>query len=212
MQLITDLLFGSFVLLTLHSPSQERLALAVLFYSTVGDQWTSNTGWLTATHHGNWFGVTIDSSTNYVRRLSLRDNALRGTIPEQIGELTSLAIFSIQNNALSGTIPAQIGELTSLTDLYLHNNALGGTIPTQIQDLISLTYLYLNQNALTGPIPNGVCDLPAYLWADCGNCNLSKPGCCNSFCATPNPTPNPTPYPTPNPTPNRGRCREKECP
>ena len=121
-----------------------------------GDHWTSNTGWLTATHHGNWFGVTIDSSTSYVSRLSLDTNALSGTIPEQIGQLTSLNLLSLQHNALSGTIPVQIGELTSLTSFYL------------------------SDNDLTGPLPNDVCDLPPFfIYADCGNCNLSKPGCCD---------------------------------
>ena len=134
---------------------------------------------MTATHHLNWFRVTSDSSKTYVRKLSLHDNALRGTIPAQIGQLTSLTNFGLQKNALSGTIPTQIGQLTSLTDLYLHNNALSGAIPTQIQDLTSLTTFYLFKNTLSGSIPNGVCDLPASLRADCVNCEIPKTGCCN---------------------------------
>ena len=110
---------------------------------------------MTATHHGNWFGVDIDSSTDYVSGLSLYSNDLSGTIPTQIGQLISLNQLSFHNNSLSGTIPEQIGELTSLTRLELYNNDISGSIP------------------------NGVCDLPAYLWADCGNCNPSKTGCCN---------------------------------
>ena len=111
---------------------------------------------MTATHHGSWFGVTISSSTNFVTILSLQNNALSGNIPTQIGELNSLNQLSLRDNSLSGTIPEQFGELTELTDLYLSGNDL------------------------TGPIPNGVCDLPPFfIYADCGNCNPSRDGCCN---------------------------------
>ena len=214
--------------------SQERLVLAILYYATGGDEWTSNSGWLDATHHDTWFGVTTDSSTNsyYVSRLDLSDNELTGPIPTQfgqlttleklslynnkltgsipstkIGQLTSLEYLSLSDNELTGPIPTQIGQLTSLEKLYLYNNKLTGSIPTKIGQLTSLEWLFLNNNELTGPIPkqigqlvtslkslslshnevtgpvpDGVCDLPKTrnLWADCDNCNLSKPDCCNA--------------------------------
>ena len=185
---------------------QERLVLAVFYYATGGDQWSRSTNWLTATHHeDNWYGVTTDSSTDYVLELDLFSNALSGSIPTEIGSLTSLEYLFLSNNALSGSIPAQIGSLTSLQQLYLDFNALSGSIPTEIGSLTSLGYLGLGYNALSGSIPteigsltslqwlylfnndfsgsipDGVCDVVQFtLQADCVNCNLSKEGCCNS--------------------------------
>ena len=128
--------------------------LAVLYFATSGDQWSS-ANWMDANDHNTWHGVATYSSTNYVEVLSLHSNALNGTIPVEIGDLTSLTALHLSNNDLSGTIPAEIGNLTSLTDLSLDGNALNGTIP------------------------DSVCDLPAYLAADCGNCNHSQSDCCD---------------------------------
>ena len=146
-----------------------------MFYSTGGDHWKSDTGWLTATHHGNWFGVTIASSTNYVRRLSLHDNYLSESIPSQIGQLTTLTALDLYNNNLSGTVPAQIGQLTSLDSLILHNNALSGTIPSQIGQLKSLTFLDLSYNALSGTIPIQILQLTSLIGLYLDNNDLTGP-------------------------------------
>ena len=137
-------------------PSKERLALAVLYFSTGGDHWKSKYGWLSAAHHGNWFGVTIASSTNYVSILSLHDNKLSESLPTQIGHFTSLTSLDLYHNHLSGTIPTQIGQFTSLNRLILHTNAFDGIIPEQIGHLTSLTSLELYSNALGGTIPTQI--------------------------------------------------------
>ena len=157
----TNTFFFSFLQISLIL-LQERLVLAVFYYATGGDQWSaSSTNWLTATHHKNWYGVTTDSRTNWQLQLSLDHNSLRGSIPTEIGNLTSLKGLFLKNNYLSGSIPTQIGSLTSLQFFYLYDNTLSGSIP------------------------DGVCDLNPgnfYLQADCVNCNLSKAGCCYNYC------------------------------
>ena len=167
--------------------------LVVFYYSTGGDQWKISDNWLDANDHSKWYGVTTDSS-NYVKTLNLQTNAvgewisgnaLNGTIPAEIGDLTSLTeLWLLRNNDLSGPIPAEIGNLTSLTELVLTSNDLSGPIPAEIGNLTSLTGLFLNGNALTGSIPEGVCNLPsAYFSADCDNCNQSTTGCCDNKCS-----------------------------
>ena len=59
-----------------------------------------------------------------------------GSIPAEIGNLTSLTKLYLDNNDLNGTIPSDIGSLTSLTDLQIHNNQLSGSIPPEIGCLI----------------------------------------------------------------------------
>ena len=46
---------------------------------------------------------------------------------------------------LNGTIPTEIGFLTSLTYLNLFNNALAGSLPQEIEMLTGLTGLYLGE-------------------------------------------------------------------
>jgi hypothetical protein len=37
---------------------QQRYALATFYYSTNGDDWTNDAGWLTGANECMWFGVT----------------------------------------------------------------------------------------------------------------------------------------------------------
>jgi hypothetical protein len=88
--------------------------------------------------------------------LDLFNNALSGSIPSQIVLLTSLTDLDLSMNALTGSIPSQIGLLTSLTGLGLSTIALTGSIPSQIGLLTGLTGLDLSMNALTGSIPSQI--------------------------------------------------------
>ena len=63
------------------------------------------------------------------------------------------------NNALTGSIPPEIGNLTNLTYLGLYLNQLTGSIPPEIGNLTNLTHLNLRYNQLSGEIPENICDL-----------------------------------------------------
>ena len=139
-------------------PQAEADALIALYDATDGDNWDDNTGWKTDPVVGNWFGVTVSGGN--VTQLELNNNSLNGTIPSDIGDLTSLTILRLHANSLSGSIPTEIGNLTSLTTLWLHDNSLSGSIPTEIGNLTSLTDLRLHQNSLSG-VETGALQLPA---------------------------------------------------
>jgi len=72
----------------------------------------------------------------------LADNNQLTTLPESIGNLTSLTTLYLEFNQLT-TLPESIGNLTSLTTLYLEFNQLT-TLPESIGNLTSLTYLDLD--------------------------------------------------------------------
>ena len=91
--------------------------------------------------------------------LSLHDNQLTGSIPQEIGNLTSLTHLYLNDNQLSGPIPQEIGNLVSLVHLYLHNNQLSGPIPPEIGNLNGLTGLLLYDNHLSGSIPSEIGNL-----------------------------------------------------
>ena len=86
--------------------------------------------------------------------LQLYVNDLTGTIPSQLGTLSSLGRLYLHNNKLTGQTPSQLGKISTLQYLYLENNKLTGTIPSQLGTLSSLRLLFLSNNKLTGPIPS----------------------------------------------------------
>ena len=113
-------------------PSCEREALVALYNATNGDNWTTNTHWLSAQPLGDWHGVTTDANGR-VTGLLLTVNQLRGSIPAELGNLNKLTHLYLGGNRLSGSIPAALGNLNNLTHLYLRDNQLRGCVPDSLR-------------------------------------------------------------------------------
>ena len=146
----------------------ERAVLEAFYTATGGDTWTKQTD----TNTGNdWPNKGADPYTipgdsinclselsgvrtwkGRVYSLTFPDNNLTGTIPSEVGKLTSLDSISLENNKLTGTIPDFSG-LTNLDSLELENNELTGDIPA-LDGLTSLYTFNLSGNELTGDIPD----------------------------------------------------------
>ncbi len=135
----------------------ERAALVALYDATDGDNWTDNTKWKSEEPVGDWYGVTVRNGA--VTRLDLDLNNLRGELPSEIGDLTSLEVLWLTLNNLTGAIPSEIGNLTSLEALNLDNNSLSGAIPAEIGNLTRLHWLLLSSNSLSGEIPSEIGNL-----------------------------------------------------
>ena len=71
----------------------QRYVLATLYYSSNGDNWKENTGWLTDLNEcTNWFkngDGRFCSSSGAVSELDLNNNKMIGTIPEEIALLSN---------------------------------------------------------------------------------------------------------------------------
>ena len=65
------------------------------------------------------------------------------------------------NGGVTGTIPSEIGELTSLSFLELsHLSGLSGTLPEELANAVNLYSLTLNGNpGLSGSIPVELCTI-----------------------------------------------------
>lgn len=81
---------------------------------------------------------------------------MTGTIPTDIGKLTTLEKLQVNGNMFSGTIPSEIGLMTSLLYLNLQGNNFSGTIPTEIGLLSNLREVWLDGNSFTGTISRGI--------------------------------------------------------
>ena len=142
-------------------PTQQYDALYALYTSTNGPGWVSKcNNWVFSSTNpdysascNGWHGVYCNGQCN-VTVLNLPRCQLTGTIPSQLGSLTSIEYLDLDSNSLTGTIPSQLGYMTSMTLLLLYSNNLTGTIPSQFEYMTSLTSLGLNNNSLTGTIPS----------------------------------------------------------
>ena len=117
--------------------------------------------WKTDTPIHEWEGVTIDGSTAAVVGLDLSERGLRGTIPPELSNLSSLRLMNLRHNELTGKIPPELGILADLEVLNLTDNFIEGAIPSEILGLSNLTRLQLGGNLIEDQIPAELGDLTA---------------------------------------------------
>ncbi|XP_047333806.1 putative kinase-like protein TMKL1 [Impatiens glandulifera] len=97
--------------------------------------------------------------------LQLPSAGLSGTLPRELGELSSLQSLYLGVNTLTGSIPLELGYSSSLSELDLGNNLLNGSLPASIWNLCDrLSSIRLHGNSLSGEIPQ-----PAFLNSSCNN-------------------------------------------
>ncbi|KAL2501123.1 putative LRR receptor-like serine/threonine-protein kinase [Forsythia ovata] len=104
--------------------------------------------------------ITSFTKCRYLINLSFGDNPLNGILPVSVGNLsTSLQYLYAYNCDLWGSIPKEIGNLSSLIKLSLFGNQLTGSIPTSVVNLQKLQGLFLDHNKISGSIPDTLCEL-----------------------------------------------------
>ncbi|KAL2501077.1 putative LRR receptor-like serine/threonine-protein kinase [Forsythia ovata] len=104
--------------------------------------------------------ITSFTKCRYLILLDFGDNPLNGILPVSVGNLsTSLQYLYVYNCDLWGSIPKEIGNLSSLIALSLYGNQLMGSIPTSVVDLQKLQKLDLSRNKISGSIPDTLCEL-----------------------------------------------------
>lgn len=125
----------------------ERYALLTLYYSTTTptEKWKMNVNWKRNDKNicDGWYNVQCKeiqeglsvTKTNVVTTLTLKDNGLVGTIPEELAHLSSLETLHLDSNDLEGGVPASLGNLKELKSLRLSFNKLTGRVPNEVCDL-----------------------------------------------------------------------------
>lgn len=82
------------------------------------------------------------------------DNNQLTEFPTGLENTPKLQYFHANNNKIKGSLPQAIGQMSSLISLRLDQNELSGEIPANFSNLISLQYLYLGDNKLSGNLPD----------------------------------------------------------
>nr|XP_029117915.1 probable LRR receptor-like serine/threonine-protein kinase At1g53440 [Elaeis guineensis] len=86
--------------------------------------------------------------------LSLLGNQISGSIPEELGRITTLQFLILQDNQLNGSIPSALGNLINLNELFLSSNNLTGELPESLGNLKNLTRFIIDGNPISGKIPS----------------------------------------------------------
>ncbi|XP_062015937.1 receptor-like protein EIX2 [Rosa rugosa] len=105
--------------------------------------------------------------------VDLSANNLSGSIPDVLGNLSSLLHLSLAANSIEGQVPKAIGQLCSLQSLDLSYNKLSGSIPDVFSNLSSLLHLSLAANSIEGQVPKTVGQLCSLQSLDLSHNNLS---------------------------------------
>ena len=118
--------------------------------------WSDEPGWMTGTGICFWSGVEC-ASGDIPTEIDLTNFGLDGTIPRELFTVFSSPMTSLRlaRNKIRGTIPDEIGQMKSLLTLDLHDNQdLGGPMPPHLFNSVStLKIVRLGQCSFSGNIP-----------------------------------------------------------
>ncbi len=163
----------------------ERYVLAVLYFSTDGDNWSNgvipflNENSICQWNNGilwrddNSTGVYCEGTTS-VRHILLNQVGLAGSLPWELSLLPDLVMLDLNNNALTGTIPTEYSQMKNLTAFGLCCNELSGPFPLNLQSS-SLQSLNLSFNSLNGSLTSEFGQFLALESFDISHNSLSGP-------------------------------------
>lgn len=148
----------------------QRYSLAVLFFSTAGEDFWDGEWLEIGVHECDFRGLTCESEEDgpspgkaetfdrnrgkIVISMDLPQRSLLGTLPTELSWLTHLRRLDLRQNRLYGTLPpAVFQKMQKLEVLDLTFNEFSGTLPTDWSALIQLNSVSFESNAFSGPIP-----------------------------------------------------------
>lgn len=108
---------------------------------------------------GNLVGGTIPKeigSISTLQELVLQDNKIGGPLPRELGNLSGLKRILLSGNNFTGELPDTLGNLKNLTDFRIDGNTFSGRIPGFIGNWTKLTRLDMQGTSMQGPIPSSI--------------------------------------------------------
>lgn len=87
-----------------------------------GGSWTNKAGWLGTGDHCDWDGVTCSTAPSIVG-LALPSNHISGAFPSDLSALSNLQTLNLADNAMEGTIPNDLCTSPISNSLYIYGDA-----------------------------------------------------------------------------------------
>jgi len=137
--------------------NMQKEILLSLIQGKDGEAWARDrVGWSYDSEYEvcYWDGIDCDPDEHdgvAVTGIFLPGINLKGTVPSELGDLTTLKELTLPKNELTGTIPIDLANLDKIKIINLGDNKLTGTIP--IFKSKKLNEIMLNGNKFTGTIP-----------------------------------------------------------
>ncbi|XP_073137606.1 probable LRR receptor-like serine/threonine-protein kinase At1g06840 isoform X2 [Henckelia pumila] len=100
-------------------------------------------------------------------------NNLTGSIPKEIGNISTLQLLLLNGNQLTGSLPDELGNLSNLDRIQIDQNHIAGEIPLSFANLTKAKHFHMNNNSLSGQIPPDLHRLPILVHLLLDNNNLS---------------------------------------
>ena len=85
---------------------------------------------------------------------------MEGTLPTELGLLTTLVNIDLDLNLIRGKIPESFKALTKMENIFVTGNSISGDIPSWIDSLTSLRNINFSHNLMTGRLPTSMGNLP----------------------------------------------------
>ena len=165
----------------------QRDALLTFYYAAGGPNWDTMAGqgttiWDPTTYPCSnshpWVGIqctftnqVVSFHKNYQVVSSIDINGatllgtfyvLSGTMPAELGSISTLTSLQLKNSRVSGTLPTELSNLNKLDNLAIWGNKITGYIPTEIgrlTNLGTLGSLSLGGNSWSGTLPTQIAKL-----------------------------------------------------
>ncbi|TXG47625.1 hypothetical protein EZV62_026919 [Acer yangbiense] len=156
--LVQSLIFSLVMAAATNITTDQHAILALKDHITYDPANLLAKNWSTSSSICTWIGVTCGVHHHRVTVLNISNFGLAGTIPPQLGNLSSLRVLDLSVNQLSGTIPSSIFQISSLEGLNLSHNQLSDSFPSIIFNLPSLQVIEFGSNSLSGGFPSDICN------------------------------------------------------
>eukprot|EP00658_Telonema_sp_P-2_P076692 TRINITY_DN6761_c0_g1_i1.p1 TRINITY_DN6761_c0_g1~~TRINITY_DN6761_c0_g1_i1.p1 ORF type:complete len:354 (-),score=54.06 TRINITY_DN6761_c0_g1_i1:331-1392(-) len=153
---------------------KQKAALERLYQATDGPNWVGiakGFEWKQGVQMCDWSGVTCDPWGRVVK-LNLNQYGLKGQLPPELAELTSLSFLDLGSNLLSGSLPS-FTFASNLTYIYLNRNRFSGSIPRELPRA-KIKQLVLSSNLLSGAVPKEYAKMTALSFFDISNNRLTS--------------------------------------
>jgi len=115
-----------------------------------------------------------DTSLSECNVLNLYNQGLTGTLPTELGMMTSMTTLEVGQNNLDSSLPTELGMMTNMREFWVYNNNLESSLPTELGLMTAMTNFRVYNNNLEGSLPTELELLTAmqtfYVFGNAGLC------------------------------------------